>query len=223
MKLWTWQKQGFDISDRNTEVKSLENSFYPTNIANPEHFKQIYTKLYEKLGTSQFHWYFTEENEAKNEASHLEWHNQGCELWEVDVPIKDVPIKRVFKIVCSSAWKYLLKETFAPKWLQYDWHCMVNSDKDRIEKWKQCFICSWNGKSEEELWDALFLEKYVDGCTSILLRHPLNDSCIVRNPIKEGIWWEKCRYNSNPPYDCALPCNGCIDREQLKQIIGGFP
>jgi hypothetical protein len=55
MRLWTWQKEGFDIRDGNTPVESLKNSFFIKTADDPKHFEQAYTKLYEIVETDQFH------------------------------------------------------------------------------------------------------------------------------------------------------------------------
>ena len=83
----------------------------------------------------------------------------------------------------------------------------------QIEKWEQKFRNFWESKTEEELWDLLFLEGTVEGCTSVLLCHPLENNWIVRNPIQEGKWWET-KLNRYGPllYDSPLPCEGCKGR-----------
>ena len=215
MRLWTWQKQGFDLTDKNRQVESLKNSFFLKEVDDLEHFKQVYTKLHETLGTSQFNWYFTEESEAKNQTSHLQWFDRDCMLWEVKVPSGEV----VFKTVCRSTWGRLLNISAIPfRQLTCDWERLSKYDESLIEKWKQNFHDFWKDKSEEELWDALFLEKCVDGCTDILLRHPLDDSWVVRNPIKEGKWWKMYKGNPCGPksFDSPLPCDGCSGRGASK-------
>jgi hypothetical protein len=115
MRLWTWQKKGFSLSDKSTKVESLENSHFlnDSGIGEGErkHFRNVYDKLFEKLGTCQFHWYFIEEDEAKNEASHCEFFKQNRVLWEVDAPDG-----KLFKKICSIAWNCLLgRQVFPPK------------------------------------------------------------------------------------------------------------
>ena len=219
MRLWTWQKKGFDLTDNNPRVESLKNSFFLKVVDDPEHFKQVYTKLHETLGTSQFNWYFTEESEAKNQASHLQWFNRDCMLWEVKVPVGEV----VFKTVCSITWGRLLNISAIPfRQLTCDWERLSKYDESLIEKWKQNFHDFWKDKSEEELWDTLFLEKCVDGCTDILLCHPLDDSWVVRNPIKEGKWWKMLNVNAcrTPLHNSPLPCDGCSGRGASKICPG---
>jgi len=218
MHLWTWQKKGFDLTDKNRRVESLKNSFFLKSAEDPEHFKQVYTKLYETLETSQFHWYFTEESEAKSQTSHLQWFDRDCMVWEVKVPVGEV----VFKTVCSIAWNRLLNKSVIPIRLTCDWKRLSKSYKSLVEKWEQNFHDFWKGKSEEELWDALFLEKCVDGCTDILLRHPLDDSWVVKNPIKEEKWWEMYKGNACGPksFNSPLPCDGCSGQGASKICSG---
>jgi len=208
MRLWTWQKRGFHLADGSRRVKGL--SPFPQLVADPGHFRQVYTKLYERLGTSQFHWYFTDESEAKGRNSHLQWFERDCLLWEVNVPSGEV-----FKIVCGIAWNCLLmKSVVRPRRLLGDWKRLSRYNRSLEEKWMQDFDDFWKSKSEEELWAALFLERCVDGCTDILLRHPIDDSCVEKDPIKDGLWWETYRGNSFAPkiHDCPLPCERCVGR-----------
>jgi len=211
MRLWTWQKQGFDLKDKSRRVESLKNSFFLKDVEDPEHFRQVYTKLHETLGTSQFHWYFTEESEAKSQSSHLQWFDRDCVLWEVNVPVGEV-----FKKTCSIAWNYLLERQAVPRKLCSYWkHKAIDeaeSEATRLmKKWEQEFHDFWESKSEDKLWDLLFLDKCVDWCTDIMLRHPLDDSWVVRDPIKEGKWWKMYKGNACGPksFNSPLPCDGC--------------
>jgi len=167
------------------------------------------------LKTSDFHWYFIEDSEAKNKASHRTWYQQGCTLWEVNVPLE-----RVFRKICNIAWTYLLKRPSVPPELSRDWEIIANYKQDRIKEYERNFCEFWKEKSEKELWDGLFLKNCVDGCTDILLRHPLEDSWIERDPSKEGKWWNVYTGNARRPglYSRSLPCDGCPGREQLKTI-----
>jgi len=222
MRLWTWQKQGFDLTGQNVQVRSLENSHFLNDIHIPkaqrDHFTQVYTKLFGILGGCQFHWYFTEEDEAKGKESYSEFSKQNRVLWEVDAPDG-----KSFKKICSIAWNRLLERHLerhvVPIKLCNYWKVKAISEaaseaEHRMEKWEQEFHGFWENKSEDELWDALFLEKCVDGCTDILLRHPLDDSWVVRNPIKEGIWWKMYKGNACGPklFNSPLPCDGCSGR-----------
>jgi len=215
MRLWTWQKQGFDLTDQDVHVESLKNSHFLNNIyiskAERDHFRQAYTNLFKTVGSCQFHWYFTEEYEAKSEASHLEFSQQGRVLWEIDVPVANV-----FKKICNTAWNRLLdRNTFPSKLYDY-WNREANHNVSLIELWKQEFEDFWESKPEDELWDLLFLEKCVGECTDVLLCHPLNDSWIIRNPIKEGKWWNIYKKNQYSPtsYTSTLPCSKCSGRRQ---------
>lgn len=193
MRLWTWQKEGFDIRDENTPVKSFKYTEYiNTNQLDPQLFKRQYAKLIKIIETSQFHWYYTDEIEAKT------FQSPGTVLWEVNVPVE-----KILRKVCKIAWSNLLNRPTCPDRLFDDWKRI---DIIQFEKFKQDFYDFWNRKSEEELWEMLFLETCVDGCTTILLNHPLDDSWIVKDPNKEVKWWGECKYRRGPKtYDCPLP------------------
>lgn len=202
IRLWTWQKKTeFDLANGEQKVESLDNSVF----ADSPNIMRAYNKLFKKLGTDQFHWYFTQEYEAKNNPSHIQWYKQGCMLWEVKVPIE-----RIFKKVCGIAWTYLLNRPAPPGQLYHDWKKLSGYDPEKIEQWEQNFKDFWEKKSEQELWDNLFMETFVDGCTDVLLLHPLEKSWITRNPIEEGKWWEvdKAACGSQK-YFRLLPCDRC--------------
>ena len=215
MRLWTWQKHGFDLTDQNVCVESLENSHFLNDINIPKvmrvHFIKIYKELYKRLETDQFHWYFIEEDDAKCEASHLEFYKQNRVLWEVEIPDGNV-----FQIICDITWNRLLKRCIVPLKLRDYWERKANYDDSLIDKWKQDFNNFWESKSEDELWDLLFLDECVDGCTQVILYHPLDDLWVIRNPIKEGKWWDFCRRNRYGPtsYTSSLPCTICSGRKQ---------
>lgn len=210
MRLWTWQKRDFDITNKDVRVENLENSQYANGPGEnrSEHFKTIYSRLFKKLGTDQFHWFFKEEDEAKSKESHIEFYKQGRVLWEINVPVANV-----FKRICGIAWNHLLKTNTFPSKLHDYWRLKANYDHSLIEKWKQEFEDFWGSKSEDELWDLLLLKKAVEGCTQVLLRHPLENTWIVRNPIDESNWWEtKKRQDGSRLYTCPLPCEECLGR-----------
>jgi len=129
-------------------------------------------------------------------------------LWEIDIPVANV-----FKRICDIAWSRLLDRNTYPSKLYDYWRLKANYDHSLIEKCKQGFEDFWESKSEDELWVLLFLEGTVEGCTQVLLRHPLENAWIVRNPIKECEWWEtKQRQDGSQLYTCPLPCEECSGR-----------
>lgn len=214
MRLWTWQKQGFDIADKDTKVKSRENSFY-LNYPDPakcKRFIKAYSKLWEKLGTYKFHWYYTEENEAKNKASYEEYFCNDRVLWKVEVPDG-----MVFKKICGAAWSYSIGEKQLPGGLYDYWKykaISMSASPVLVGKWQQACCDFWESKSEDELWDLLILDEYVEPCTQVLVLHPLEKSWIKPNSIKEDKWWEILTRNqySSTSYTGTLPCLRCPGR-----------
>lgn len=100
---------------------------------------------------------------------------------------------------------------------------IINDDLGRIakndmqlkRKYEEEFLAFWKMKSEDELWGLLFLERIVEGCTSVLLRHPLDGSWITKNPNKEKEkpWWQIKKNEYGPQlYNCPLPCKNCSGR-----------
>ena len=190
MKLWTWQKDGFDITNDSTPVDSNNNSRYwnHPNEQTRAHFRRVYTTLWDKLETDQFHWYYCDENDAKSELSSEEY---GANvLWELEIP-ED----KIWKIACTAAWDSLRGRTvYPPRFFSLSWQSkLINEDaaqsSKNLEKLEENFKEFWHRKNEDELWDLLFLKEIVPFCSQVLLKHPVDSSFITRNPLTEGKWW----------------------------------
>jgi len=198
MRLWTWQSKDFSIIDSKLKVDSLEYSRYlAERIPEPERsrFLSLYQRLWAILRTDQYHWYYTEEKDAKSEESKLEY-TKGEILWEVKVPIDDI-----FKIVCSVAWNRLrkkepyltqaIREYLRKTELTYNYDKLCNKFE---EFWKQ--------KTEDQLWGLLLLDlneshdmspiflEIIKPCTQVLLRHPVKEEWVTKNPFKSVNWWK---------------------------------
>ena len=209
MRLWTWQRQGFSLTDEGSKVDSLKYSVYLNGSAEEyaDIFKKTYKKLWGKLGTDQFHWYCADEDEAKDFADS----ENNVVLWEVEIPDE-----AIFRRVCSIAWNHLLGRQLVPKRLKDYWQSEAPASQlsEIIAERTSEFAEFWKGKSEDQLWGMLFLNTCVEGCTQVLVQHPLDESWVVKNPEEEGRWWnapEGNRYDPGPYVD-ALPCRNCLGR-----------
>jgi len=185
MRLWTWQNPDFSLANKQQKVQSLEYSYYlnaPTiSKKAKERHKVAYQKVWERLGTDQILWCFTQYEVAVNKLSSIKEFEEirGCLLWELDAP-EDKIIR-----YCNAAWECLrsgkpnhpfdVKEFAPDKW-------------DKIVK---DFKEYWKGKNEQQLLGAMFLDKFVNGCSEAIVFHPVEE-CSIRiekNPITEGRWW----------------------------------
>lgn len=142
MRLWTWQSKDFSIIDSLKKVDSLKYSRYlaeriPESIRSQ--FSPVYQRLWDILGTNQFHWYYTEEKDAKSKECNLEY-NKGEILWEVDVPID-----HIFKIVCSVAWNYLLGKRNYRNLIRGMYGFILD------EEFEENFNLFWGQKDEDQL------------------------------------------------------------------------
>ena len=214
MKLWTWQNKDFDIRNGETPVKSLLYSPYLNDSNYPEDKKRrrkANIKLWKKLGNCQIHWYFTDESDAKSDASFHQYEKYNMKLWELKVPFESI-----YKIVCPTAWCILLGEGIIySDNLRHCWRRQAVKKSPAkshqvIEKYKQQFENFWKEMSEEDLWDRLFLNDIVPECTQVLLKHPIDDDWVIRNPLEEGKWWHIFRRNQMTQGNSeALPCKKC--------------
>lgn len=213
VKLWTWQKDGFDITNASIPVDSKNNSRY-WNVPIEEtraHFHRVYAKLWEKLETDQFHWYYCDENDAKSELSSEEYGTNAF-LWELEIPEE-----KIWKIACSAAWESLRGCTLhAPRFFSLSWqHKLMKEDskglsEGKLDEFQSNFVNFWKRKNESELWDSLFLKEIVPFCSQVLLEHPVDSRFVNRNPLTEGKWWslikDKCPVDKNIQ---PLPCLRC--------------
>jgi hypothetical protein len=178
MQLWTWQKPEFDITDPNTPVESKKYSEY----LNCDSRKK-YEKLWSILGTDQFHWYYADKKEATDSCSLLEY--KGKVLWELDVP-ED----QIFKRMCCMTWHWILNNSNAspPKIFEhflnmYWWPNRTTFEKDCNKHWRDM--------SSKQLWDCLFYDCGDKQCYQVLVRHPVDVSWVIKNPLKDINWWQK--------------------------------
>lgn len=179
MRLWTWQKKGFSITDPNVRVDSRTYSPYYNDPAFPE-AKKAYEELWKQLRTCQFHWCFTDGKEAKSGGNKEEC--RGSVLWEFKVQEGEI-----FRIVCSAAWNWILRRKAIPQKFLDLWREEAHEQASRFQqikdKLEQDFRNYWTSKTEETLWESLFLDKFIfkdtflydtiKDCVQILVRHPV--------------------------------------------------
>jgi hypothetical protein len=167
VKLWTWQKKGFSLIDSVKPIDSQTHSDYYS-----EH-KEEFEELWNRLGTTQFIWCYTEKEDVFSQASKLEYKDHT--LWELDVPVESI-----FKNTCSIAWSWILKgcRCQPPSKLRDTWRRKYPNNSRQMEEDWHCF---WKKKTIEELWDALFLSNIIiTPCSTLLVRYPLEQQWIKR-------------------------------------------
>lgn len=166
MKLWTWQKKGFSLTDVDQKVDSRKHSKYYQ-----EH-KDKYEILWERVGTPQFIWCYLDKNEAVSPESNLEYKNHT--LWELDVPEK-----HIFHSLCPVAWSRILSDCRCtiPVSIKYEWR---KNDLLNARANEENFQKFWDSKKIQELWDILFsLDGFITPCSTPLIRYPLNELWVV--------------------------------------------
>jgi hypothetical protein len=183
MRLWTWQNPCFSLANKQQEVKSIEYSIYLNHDCIPEkeknRHKASYQKVWERLGTNQILWCFTQYEDAVDNASVEEFEKIGCLLWELDAP-GDKIIK-----YCNTAWECL---RFGKPRLPFD---VKEFAPDKWDKIVKDFDEYWKGKSDQQLLETMFLKKLVNGCSDAIVFHPVEQYSIrvEKNPKKENKWW----------------------------------
>ena len=180
VRLWTWQKRGFDITDPNIRIepkysKYLDASYNPDYC---ERHQKAYKQLYEYLGTNQFLWCHTNFEDAINGYYHEE--NKDNILWKINLP-ED----HVFKKICDMAWHWIVSDgvTLPSKiFANYLSIKDLSSLAKNLDEY-------WQNMTPKQLWDRLFIEYWGQPCYQVLILHPINKSWIIENPLKDTNWW----------------------------------
>ena len=170
MLLWTWQRKEFSITDGNTQVDSRRYSDHLRCDCSSAGFKNAYKDLWRTLGTDQFHWYYTQEKDAKSPKDI----NQGKVLWTVEAPEEDI-----FRRVCPYAWTTLAGE---PIDMPPDWFQQVHKAGGQPYRYARDFMTGWLEMSREDLLDSLIVRCAHVGCTQILLQHPIPKEWVAKEP-----------------------------------------
>lgn len=215
--MWTWQRKGFDITNPTIPVNTKKHSTYwnHPDEQTRSHFRIVYNKLWVKLGTDQFHWYYCDENGAISDSSLVEYGTDAF-LWELEIPQN-----KIWKIACSASWEFLRGNiSFVPRGLIQSWMGRLRKENPKelsggkLDELQKDFLEFWKQKGEDELWDLLLLKKIVPCCSQALLKHPIDKGFVVKNPLTDGRWWnrveERCPVVKNiQPLPC-LQCPGLV-------------
>jgi len=165
MKLCTWQKKGFSLTDATQKIDSINCSIYYVQ------HKNKFERLWKQLGTNQFIWCYSTKEDAVCSASTLVYKNHT--LWELYIPEDEI-----FHAICSIAWSRILSNCRCCPPLQLRW-AWQRADLSKASKVEEEFHQFWDSKKEEELWDILFsLDGIVTPCSTPLVRYPLNEKWI---------------------------------------------
>ena len=177
MLLWTWQNPS--VSPTKGEYDSLKYSDYINNRpkSERERFITAYREVWKRLGKIgekiTILWCYTDENEAKNPRI---LSNQNKILWEIDVP------EEYIQYICSVAWNWILfgKECIAPERFINFYKTLWDGPFIRKQFYK-VFNKGWQRKLEQgELWDILFIDERVEGCTTAIVEHPIKKNWLIK-------------------------------------------
>ena len=156
--LWSWQTRGFSITEGIVDHSLSE--FNQTHYG----YRKSCKELVERLGTNQFIWCYTQDEET--------WKNRV--KWELEVP------KNRVLFICSITWHWILNRNAEqsigciPPEKLFNLALQFNPGLSRNE-FQNRFHDAWRNKTTEELWDALFVDKVYGTCTHALLRYPVQE------------------------------------------------
>jgi hypothetical protein len=163
--LWTWQIRGFPLTEGKVDHRLSE--FDKTHNG----YKKSCEQLAERLGTDQFIWCFTHDEDI--------WKDRV--KWELKVP------KKYVLLFCSITWHWILNrnagssiECVPPEKI-FDLCYQIDNHLTRDE-FVNKFHDGWRNKTIEELWDVLFVDKVQDACTHALLPYPIQEDWISKYP-----------------------------------------
>lgn len=167
IRLWTWQTP--NISLTKGVLNYLDSAFYrDESIPN---IKDAYKRVFSKLGTSQFHWCFTQPDEAQKP-----W--RGRVKWEIEVPEKDI-----LAIVRGSVWNKIIGiERFTPptklrlKWMR-EADRRTRDGRESRALYEQLQRSYWASEPPELLWEKLWVDEIGED-TWALVKHPIDQSYI---------------------------------------------
>jgi len=212
MLLWTWQHKDFSIINPEQKVEPLKYSTY----LNDKNILKAYQKLWDILETCQFHWYSATREEDRISVRPSQYRKDEF-LWEVKIK-KD----NMFKVVCFLTWSRLIgRKIYIPQHIHDLWLRKAPDKYDELEKEFKSF---WECKTEDQLWKLLLLDSnglhdissVLRPCTQVLLRHPVKEEWVTKNPIKLGNWWESQERSVSTPapqvncdFATKIPCHQC--------------
>ncbi len=167
--LWSWQEPDFSLTEGAVDHRRSE--YYKTVAGVPKSYKE----LSKRLGTDQFIWCYTRQDE----------YNPRLGCTRVEWQLK-VPEDRVLRKVCSVVWHCIVwcnggergLVGTPPKKFERLWRGIAGRYGLKFDNFNKEFYRFWYAKTDEELWDALFLDKVDGECTDVLLRHPVEDKWV---------------------------------------------
>ncbi len=180
--LWSWQTPDFYLTKGRVDHKL--SHYYKCTPGVPESYKQLSKQLIKRFKleperADQLVWCYTEP-EMENGNTKVEWQLK-------------VPEDRVIAKVCSTAWHCIVccnggdrgRVGTPPDKFINVWRKVASDSGLKLDGLNREFYNFWYNKTNEELWDALFLDKVCGECTNVLLRHPVEGKWV--KPANEEV------------------------------------
>jgi hypothetical protein len=172
MHLWTWQKSSVSLTSG--EYDALKYSDYVNDLcikkSERDRFEKAYRKIWKLLGKDKTEkikilWCYTDEQEAKKARAS----NKNKVLWKIDVPAGNI------RYICNVAWHWILygkdgAPCLPPENLFQFYHALT---KNSMNQFNKDFNTEWRKMTEDALWNILFRDNLVEGCTTAIVIHPV--------------------------------------------------
>ena len=186
LPLWSWHTPDFSLTEGTVEHQ--RSRYYKTPGVSKS-YKELSKQLIKRFKlepeqADQFVWCYTEPNAESPAPDTIKVE------WQLEVP-ED----RVLAKVCSAVWHCIVwcnggerglvgtpPKKYQPLWAGIAQRSGCGLKWDDFNKG---FYDFWYNKTDEELWDALFLDRIHGECTHILLQHPLEGKWVKPTDPKD--------------------------------------
>jgi hypothetical protein len=231
MRLWTWQSKRVESIQHSSFLRELKK-LDPQEAGRHE---EAYRKIFQLVDTNQLIWCYKDYSEAVY-GSIEGWEKQDCILWELDVPEEEI------RWYCPVAWERLRTGTLKMCGCIWDIHqslTLTIRHQKRADTFLSHFNSYWNGKTENELLDSMFLQRpllhsssscsTIFKCPEAIVIHPVCSygGRIIRNPLdpETGKWYSP---NGNARWISVLnidevPCPSCQSHNHVSNCGATLP
>lgn len=172
MRLWTYQWPDFRPTDCNVKV-NISKSRYAETLPK---YRDAYKKLSDRLGTDQIIWCCTRQDEYKYLLG------EAPMEWELEVPAE-----QILACISSYVWNKILgvKRFTVSCEIRHQWLTqaleLAPNDPEKLERIRETLEEQFYApEPEENLWNRLLLKEPSDEGCSVLLKHPIKESWVIR-------------------------------------------
>jgi hypothetical protein len=164
MLLWSWQKPDFSLTSGSVDHSKSE--YYKTVRGIPA----AYAELAKRLDTQDIVWCYVrhDDYDSSSEATRVEW-------------ALDVPDELILAIVDTFVWDKIIGQKTFPSMLRSRWISEAPIQEPARSAYLEQQLNDYHSQPEpiDGWWSRLFVtDTTIEGAT-VLLKHPVPESCVV--------------------------------------------